>query len=838
MAVIDTRLIQTAVMGGRDSENPVILPEEAHNLDQFRLRYGDDDYWCSVLLGGCGEPLTTKRYEDKVCHFSHLPDPQGLRDCRRSTYGATSADHLFIKRHVKAWLAGQGHMAQANLRSHGHGPADAVDFRLRATELLLRFELRAQDYRSWIRAADSLGAASGHVEWVFGADSPLVAEMVARQGYALCCRCETSGADRRVFIGVVDRTGTVAWAPLEECGMTREGLTPPALDKLRADGLVRPGGVGNPPLPASLPLRGAEIVFAVDPTVTPPPESPVDAADRYLVAAHVKPAGSRIVRAHISLPLDTPPPTEEYVYRLSGTARVLVTDTIGSEAPHWAIRADGLTRLKGLDAERTGLWLPSVAVDRQAPATNGTAQAAPAARPLSPRATRLRDALRTMAARRTTTTWQELARPARLDLAHLSDHGRRDLLVEVDAPGASGAPLLSVLIRTRSGNTLPYLSTVLRMVGVDSPASDAALQQWCAAETERTYAAVDASNPTPVPQPEPVPGTVSFQPSPESILRLRRLRELVREARKLVPRATGRRAHRLAEGIRQAEQEAADFERATAKQQGFLVSARVIDELDRVIGHPTTEPPAPAATVPWQADPTPQSQQPTAGQGHESVRPTKPISVSAPKTHQQPKANHAELRTILEDLTAAGADVDTARLRTDIARAKLLKAAHHGTLPRDLLTMFAVCSQRLAQRIQATITAASPTPVTPDSAEQHRLLPESELDAVAAALHAALKDIARRQSTTTWPDLGRLVGAALTDLQPDEQSRALIRADQHTPDDEPLLSALITHDGHDIHPLYPRVARALGRELPCPSNGLQSQWQMDVLRLHTLWRHR
>lgn len=226
MAVIDTRLIQTAVIGGRDSEQPVILPEEAHNLDQFRLRYSAERFWCGTLLGGCGEPLTTKRYEDKVCHFSHYPDPQGLRDCRRAAYGAESADHLFIKRHVKAWLAVQGHAAQADLRSHGQGPADAVDFWLRATERLLRFELRPQGVRSWIPAAESLAATSGHVEWVFGCDCPLVSEMVARQGHALRSRCETSGADRRVLIGVADGTGATVWAPLEECRMTKEGLTP------------------------------------------------------------------------------------------------------------------------------------------------------------------------------------------------------------------------------------------------------------------------------------------------------------------------------------------------------------------------------------------------------------------------------------------------------------------------------------------------------------------------------------------------------------------------------------------------------------------------------------
>lgn len=159
MPQIDTRLVQTAVIGGRDSDQPVILPEEPHNLDEFRRQFGTDRFWCGTLLGGCGEKLMTKRYETKVCHFSHYPDRQGNRAvCHRSENGVDSADHLFIKLHVTRWLADQGHAARAELRSLGHGPGDAVDYWLRATEQHLRFELRLEDYRSWRKAADSLGA--------------------------------------------------------------------------------------------------------------------------------------------------------------------------------------------------------------------------------------------------------------------------------------------------------------------------------------------------------------------------------------------------------------------------------------------------------------------------------------------------------------------------------------------------------------------------------------------------------------------------------------------------------------------------------------------------------
>ncbi|GAA2986335.1 MULTISPECIES: hypothetical protein [Streptomyces] len=46
------------------SDRPVILPEEPHNLDEFRRQYGTDVFWCGTLLGGCGQKLMAKRYEN------------------------------------------------------------------------------------------------------------------------------------------------------------------------------------------------------------------------------------------------------------------------------------------------------------------------------------------------------------------------------------------------------------------------------------------------------------------------------------------------------------------------------------------------------------------------------------------------------------------------------------------------------------------------------------------------------------------------------------------------------------------------------------------------------
>ncbi|MFH9009600.1 hypothetical protein ACH4E5_41025 [Streptomyces afghaniensis] len=66
----DKRQIQTAVLGGADSEDPLMLPLEAIELDALRRHHAHDTFWCGLLLGGCGLQLTTKLYTDRVCSLS------------------------------------------------------------------------------------------------------------------------------------------------------------------------------------------------------------------------------------------------------------------------------------------------------------------------------------------------------------------------------------------------------------------------------------------------------------------------------------------------------------------------------------------------------------------------------------------------------------------------------------------------------------------------------------------------------------------------------------------------------------------------------------------------
>ncbi|MEV4335310.1 hypothetical protein AB0K02_33255 [Streptomyces sp. NPDC049597] len=110
----DQRLVQTAVLGSAESEVPVMLPMNAADLDGFRRQYAGESFWCGRWLGGCGGRLSDKRYEQRVCHFSHVPDP-ARGPCRRANVGITSADHLYIRQQILGWLAGQDIAAVARM---------------------------------------------------------------------------------------------------------------------------------------------------------------------------------------------------------------------------------------------------------------------------------------------------------------------------------------------------------------------------------------------------------------------------------------------------------------------------------------------------------------------------------------------------------------------------------------------------------------------------------------------------------------------------------------------------------------------------------------------------
>ena len=218
----DRRRIQTAVLGGADSDEPLMLPMEAIELDAFRRVHEDDTFWCGTLLGGCGGQLTTKLYTDRACHFAHHPDPDGLPHvCGRRSRGVDSADHLYVRSAAAAWLAGRGEQATFEYtHTEGAPIGSIVDVRWRHGTLRVHLDQAVTPV--W----------DDGVEPVLGLGVPVDRDTLIRRWYVHRIRLNSVGTTRHVQIGTEAFARPIEWFALDECEMTERGLSTPAVEKI------------------------------------------------------------------------------------------------------------------------------------------------------------------------------------------------------------------------------------------------------------------------------------------------------------------------------------------------------------------------------------------------------------------------------------------------------------------------------------------------------------------------------------------------------------------------------------------------------------------------------
>ncbi|WSA80466.1 competence protein CoiA [Streptomyces sp. NBC_01799] len=142
----DTRKVRTAVIGRAGSDRPVFLPYDHDDFDRFMRGRTREDFYCGILLGGCGKKLTAKRYLDKKCHFAHRPPVH----CRRTATGEDSADHLYIGQAVQRWLRRQAYRSiEVSYPDLGSGPGGAVEIRFGPGARLIRVQLARLPLHAW-----------------------------------------------------------------------------------------------------------------------------------------------------------------------------------------------------------------------------------------------------------------------------------------------------------------------------------------------------------------------------------------------------------------------------------------------------------------------------------------------------------------------------------------------------------------------------------------------------------------------------------------------------------------------------------------------------------------
>ncbi|MFH9613122.1 hypothetical protein ACH4MM_05030 [Streptomyces pratensis] len=199
------------------------------------------------------------------------------------------------------------------------------------------------------------------------------------------------------------------------------------------------------------------------------------------------------------------------------------------------------------------------------------------------------------------------------------------------------------------------------------------------------------------------------------------------------------------------------------------------------------------------------------------------------------------IREIIQDLALRRAALTSAELKAALDETARLRRRLAVPLPEAEQKRLGRWRGNLKHRLLAEKDAESRPPEVPANPGDHRhdtrRLSSERIGGLADLVRVLLQDAARAGTTLTWGDMRRRTEGALPYLHPDDQGEILVAVDLVTPDDEPLLSALVSTADLSPHGLYRHVRHSLGRER-VPDEALEMHWRMDVFRLYSLWRHR
>ncbi|WP_330242608.1 hypothetical protein [Streptomyces sp. NBC_00525] len=225
---VDNRQIQTAVLADPESDDPVVCPTDANELDDFREEFAGTTFWCGILLGGCGGELTTRRGNVRVSHFAHFPDPDGLRsECGRRSRGTTSADHLYVRTATQTWLRRQGHQPRYRYVDRDDAPVGSVvEIELDGRTLLVHMDPTAPPDWDTAQAGDI----------ILGPGVSIDHRTLVRRGYVHRVRFVSEGNERVMMLGTeLPWLGTDWDFELADCTVGEDGrLITPVITRVAA----------------------------------------------------------------------------------------------------------------------------------------------------------------------------------------------------------------------------------------------------------------------------------------------------------------------------------------------------------------------------------------------------------------------------------------------------------------------------------------------------------------------------------------------------------------------------------------------------------------------------
>ncbi|MEU5186701.1 competence protein CoiA family protein [Streptomyces klenkii] len=216
----------------------------------------------------------------------------------------------------------------------------------------------------------------------------------------------------------------------------------------------------------------------------------------------------------------------------------------------------------------------------------------------------LRDALELGARWAIRPTWKRLGQMIGADFTQYNDVDLADLLTEVDVPFPQDDPVLSVLIRTDTGEPLPYLDSILDGLGLGRPSSASHLKRWAQREADRAFAKYGIP-PRTMPPALPLDGAVpevfvmKAKVSPRRHARSRqattaearhqapadrkRLQRLITQGQELVSSTPGKAGTRLKQQLRSARRLLEGMRRTELNDLGLRLLREITAELETSI---------------------------------------------------------------------------------------------------------------------------------------------------------------------------------------------------------------------------------------------------------------
>lgn len=489
----DTRKVRTAVIGRPDSDWPVFLPYDHDDFDRFMRGRTREDFYCGILLGGCGKKLTAKRYMDKKCHFAHRPPVH----CRRTATGEDSADHLYIGQAVQRWLRRQGcRSVKVSYPDVGTGPGGVVEIRFGPGARLIRVQLARLPLHEWRTARERLSDRHTLVHWAYGPDSGLAHNEVEVTGHAIRFSCRTVGEDRKVYVGTQGSDHHVEWTGLAECHLTDQGIITPRLMEGPAD-----ADRGDTVM---FPLAAGSIAFSLA-TDLPPI---TDSSTRRLYTADAQPVGSAAIRARISLPGHSPAPQAHTLYLIEGPAWLVPASDAEVRQAGWLIRAEKISPLPQRTDARWPALRPAPRPTVPKPAESSSTTPSGSAMDTASMVAHFRLKLQVIARSRGLVNWETLVRGSGTAPSRITPEERVRLLVALDFPRAAGKPMLSSLVKLAHEpiGPAPFFKDVLAGIGGEPGLSATEVEEVWQREREAAYALAESSAAAP-----PVPRDAAFR---------------------------------------------------------------------------------------------------------------------------------------------------------------------------------------------------------------------------------------------------------------------------------------------------------------------------------------